>query len=99
MHEFKLKKTLIDTHGLAILNQLRAFYPHISSFLMDQTTLWEHLPLWGRESQPETGNLALLTAEESALYDQLRRNHWGDRGCLEQEKIGFDYLLAALKRL
>jgi hypothetical protein len=40
-----------------------------------------------------------LTVEESALYDQLRRNHWGDRVRLEQEKISFDYLLAALGRL
>jgi len=50
-------------------------------------------------SQSEKGNLTLLTAEESILYDQLRRNHWGDRVRLEHEKISFDYLLAALGRL
>jgi hypothetical protein len=38
-----------------------------------------------------------LSAEESALYDQLRQNHWGDRIRLEQEKIGFDFLLDALR--
>lgn len=89
----------IDTHGFAILNQLRGFFPHTSSFLMDRQTLLDHRPLWGVEAQPETGALARLNAEESALYDQLRQNHWGDGIRLEQERIGFDFLLNVLLTL
>jgi hypothetical protein len=89
----------IDTHGFAILNQLRGFFPHTVSFLMDRQTLLAHRLLWGVEAQPETGNHAYLNAEESALFDQLRQNHWGDRVRLEQERIGFDFLLDVLRRL
>lgn len=89
----------IDTHGFAILNQLRGFFPHTVSFLMDRQTLLDHRPLWGVEAQPETANLARLNAEESALFDQLRQNHWGDRVRLEQERVSYDSLLDVLRRL
>ncbi|MDT8321975.1 MAG: DUF2220 domain-containing protein, partial [Xanthomonadales bacterium] len=89
----------IDTHGFAILNQLRGFFPDTVSFLMDRRTLLEHRPLWGVEARPETGNLARLNAGEGALYEQLRQNRWGDRVRLEQERIGFDFLLAVLQTL
>lgn len=89
----------IDTHGFAILNQLRGFFPRATSFLMDRQTLLAHRSLWGAESQPETGNLMRLNSEESALYDQLRQNHWGNRIQLEQERIGFDSLVEALENL
>ncbi len=88
----------IDTHGFAILDELRGGFPHAASFLMDRRTLLAHRPFWGIEARPETKHLLRLNAEESALYDQLRRNHWGDRIRLEQERIGFDFLLDALKR-
>lgn len=89
----------IDTHGFAILNQLRGLFPHTTSFLMDRQTLLDHRPLWGVDAQPETGALARLNTEENALYDQLRRNYWGDRVRLEQERIGFDFLRDVLRRL
>jgi hypothetical protein len=87
----------IDTHGFAILNQLRGVFPRAVSFLMDQPTLLAHRSLWGVEPQPETGALARLNAEESALYDQLRENHWGNRVRLEQERIRFEFVLAHLQ--
>ncbi|MFN2366325.1 MAG: DUF3322 domain-containing protein [Desulfurivibrionaceae bacterium] len=86
----------IDTHGFAILNQLRGFFPQAASFLMDRRTLLAHRSLWGIEAQPEKGRLERLNIEEKALYDQLRENHWGDRIRLEQERIGFDFLLEVL---
>ena len=36
----------IDTHGFAILDQLRAHFPQAQSFLMDRGTLVEHQALW-----------------------------------------------------
>jgi len=89
----------IDTHGFAILNQLRRFFPHTVSLLMDQETLMEHQALWDVEPSPETGTLTRLTTEESELYDELGRNELGHRIRLEQEKIGFEWLVDALGRV
>jgi hypothetical protein len=89
----------INTHGFAILNQLRKFFPHVVSLLMDRETLMEHQALWGVEPSPETGALTRLTAEESVLYDQLRRDELGSRIRLEQERIGFEWLVGALGRV
>jgi hypothetical protein len=66
---------------------------------MDQETLLAHRPHWGSEPQPETRDLVRLTCQESALYDDLRRNRLGDRIRLEQEKIGFDWMVEALRNL
>ena len=89
----------IDTHGFAILNQLRGFFHHAASLLMDRPTLMEHQTLWGAEPSPETGILTRLTDEESALYDQLRSNELGGQIRLEQEKIGFEWLVEALGKV
>ena len=89
----------IDTHGFAILNQLRRFFPSVVSFLMDQQTLISHRTLWGVETQPETRNLTRLSSEEAQLYDQLRHNHWGEHVRLEQERIGFDFVREVLRGL
>ena len=89
----------IDTHGFAILNQLRGFFPDVASLLMDQETLMEHQALWGVEPSPETGALKRLTADESVLYDQLRRDELGHQIRLEQEKIGFKWLVDALGKV
>ncbi len=89
----------IDTHGYAILNQLRGILPDVKSFLMDIQTLLSHRELWGSESNPEKANLTRLTPEEKNLYDQLRNNHWGKNIRLEQERVGFKYLLDVLQEL
>jgi len=89
----------IDTHGFAILNQLRECFPNAESLLMDQQTLIDHQLLWGMEAKQEVADLSRLTTEECTLYDQLRQNHWGERVRLEQERIGFDYFDRALRRM
>lgn len=89
----------IDSHGFAILDQLRKIFPEVKSLLMDQQTLLAHKLFWGHDTQPETRNLSQLSHEEKKLYDQLRQNHWGDRIRLEQERVGFDYLFSVLKAL
>ncbi len=43
----------IDTHGFAILNQLRRYFPQAASLLMDRETLMEHQVLWGVEPSPD----------------------------------------------
>ncbi|MBB5016711.1 DUF3322 domain-containing protein [Rehaibacterium terrae] len=82
----------IDTHGFAILDQLRGFFPHAESFLMDRETLLAHRPHWGEERDPARHDLARLTPEESAVYDDLRYDRHQPRLRLEQERVGFGWL-------
>jgi hypothetical protein len=89
----------IDTHGFAILDQLRARLPAAESFLMDRSTLLAHANLWGAEATPTQRELTRLTPAELALYDDLRRDALGQRLRLEQERIGFGWLQAALRGL
>jgi hypothetical protein len=89
----------IDTHGFAILDQLRGHFPTTASFLMDRDILLAHRLHWGTEEQPERRDLVRLTSEEAALYDDLRCNRLGNRVRLEQERIGFDRVRLALARL
>ena len=88
----------IDTHGFAILDQLRGHFPHVESLLMDQATLEAHRPFWGREEKPFRGDLNRLNTTERALYDDLRDNRFGDQVRLEQEFTGFDTVQHALQR-
>ena len=82
----------IDTHGFAILDQLRGSLPGASSFLMDRQTLLAHRTHWGEEPDPARHDLSRLTPEETALYDALRFDHHQPRLRLEQERVGFGWL-------
>lgn len=86
----------IDTHGFAILDQLRAHFAHAESFLMDRATLLAFETQWGEEERPTRRDLPRLNAEESALYDELRDNRLRKNLRLEQERIGFGWVQAAL---
>ncbi|MBD3316231.1 MAG: hypothetical protein GF344_10615 [Chitinivibrionales bacterium] len=86
----------IDTHGLAILNQFRSFFPQARSFLMTRQVLLDHRDRWVRESSPFEGRLDNLTPEEATLFADLKANRLGDRIRLEQEFIPWEYVLAAL---
>lgn len=89
----------IDTHGFAILNQFRQYFPHASSFLMDRETLLTHRRYWESEPRPETAPLTHLNDAEHSIYEDLRLNHLGERIRLEQEKIGYSKILEALKNV
>ena len=89
----------IDTHGFAMLDQLRSQFTHVESFLMDRATLLAFEMHWGTETKPTLRNLSRLTPEERALYDDLRDNRLGKYVRLEQERIGFDWVTAALNAL
>lgn len=82
----------IDTHGFGILDQLRAHFDHVVSFLMDRATLDAHASIWGSEDKPLRVDLHRLTPEERALYDDLRYNRIRLGLRLEQEHIGFHWL-------
>lgn len=82
----------IDTHGFAILDQLRSVLPHAHSLLMDRATLEAHQTLWGHEPSPTSRVLTCLTAHEQAVYQLLVDNTLGKQLRLEQERIAFDKL-------
>lgn len=89
----------IDTHGFAILDQLRHRFAHACSVLMDQETFLSFRSLWGTEPVPTKRDLATLTPAEQALYDDLRDNRYGKNLRLEQEKIGFNRVTSAVANL
>ena len=89
----------IDTHGFAILDQLRAAFSHVESFLMDRETLLAFPAQWGTEDQPVRSELSRLSVEEQSLFDDLRNNAIANNLRLEQERIGFRYVQAALAKL
>lgn len=89
----------IDTHGFAILDQLRCQFDHVESFLMDRNTLLAFETLWGIEVNQTLRDLPRLTPEERALYDDLRDNRIREKLRLEQERIGFNWVESALSAL
>ena len=86
----------IDTHGFAILDQLRSKFDHAESFLMDRRTLMAHEFLWGTEPDHVVHDLLRLNESERALFDELRHNRLRQGLRLEQEHVGFAWMTAAL---
>lgn len=79
----------LDTHGFAILDKLRGVLPDARSFLMDRETLLGHRALWVQEPCRHDKPLGRLTADEAAVYEDLRLDRLGERVRLEQERIGY----------
>ena len=80
----------IDTHGFAILDQLRAHVPQAQSLLMDHDTLLAHQAQWTPEPQPTQRDLPRLNEAERRLYDDLRwRRLRPEPLRLEQERIAY----------
>jgi hypothetical protein len=86
----------LDTHGFAILNQLRAWLPQTQSFLMDRETLLAHRDRWVSEGSPTRARLVRLTTEESALYEDLVSDRLGEKVRLEQERIDWKWAMKHL---
>lgn len=80
----------IDTHGFAILNQVRCLLPdkEIESLFMDDQTLLRHKDHWVKEPVQHAAESFLhLSAEEQRLYSALKSHKHGDSLRLEQERI------------
>ena len=88
----------IDTHGFAILNQLRGHFPHAHSLMMDRATLHAHSACWGVEDKPVVADLPRLTADEQLLFDDLRDDRIQAGLRLEQELIGIGWVNSQLGR-
>ena len=86
----------IDTHGFSILNQLRAYFPKSNSLLMDRETLLAHRTMWGEEDKPVKRDLSHLLPEEAMLYDELRTDQYARALRMEQERVGYAWVEAAI---
>ncbi len=87
----------IDTHGFAILNELRASLPEVKSLLMDSDTLLAHESFWVSESKPANRLLPRLSESETTLYRELVENRFGAGVRLEQEQIDYQFVLSRLR--
>jgi hypothetical protein len=91
----------LDTHGFAILSRARGYFPNLQSLLMDQETLQRFEHLWGQE--PESNvvrhELANLTDDEQQVFQWLKQRPEHGKIRLEQERIGYNYLLSTLNKL
>ncbi len=89
----------LDTHGFAILDNLRSILPYVRSFLMDRETLLGHRALWVEEPDRYDHPLAHLTPDENGVYEDIRLDRLGVRVRLEQERIAFGHVARALASL
>jgi hypothetical protein len=89
----------LDTHGFAILDELRHHFPNAQSFLMDQATLHAHSAFWTDEKDPVSRGLALLTLEEQTLFGELQGTAKLQRVRLEQELIGYSCLRTVINAI
>ncbi|GEN74300.1 Wadjet anti-phage system protein JetD domain-containing protein [Chryseobacterium hagamense] len=86
----------IDEHGFQILHQLRSYYPHTKSVLMNRETFenFQNYTIKGARNKVQILNL--LTKEENDLFQHLKSI---DKNRLEQEKITQAYADEYLKNL
>ena len=73
----------IDVQGMQILSQLRGYHPQVQSLMMDFATLegFRQFAVAGKPTKAV--NLPHLTAQETELFDYLKRHNLR----LEQERI------------
>jgi hypothetical protein len=88
----------IDTHGFAMLDQIRQYFPHTESLLMNKETLLAHRQLWGEEKKPTSRDLDYLGPQEMKLYQEIIDNSYAKNLRLEQERIGMGWLQATLSK-
>ncbi|HCB2601967.1 TPA: hypothetical protein OT044_000856 [Citrobacter koseri] len=92
----------IDTNGFAILSQLRGYYPHVESLLMDEETILVCRTFWGDEPEKNCHSaelLPFLTEKESLVYQGIKSHYWKKFLRVEQERIPFHLLQQALSKL
>ena len=89
----------IDTHGFAILDELRRQFGHVKSMLMDRETMLHYRISWSVEAAQVKRELYSLTPDETQLFKDLQDGVFGDGVRLEQEKIAYTHLMSVLQNL
>ncbi|MBB5868553.1 uncharacterized protein YPO0396 [Allocatelliglobosispora scoriae] len=88
----------IDTHGMRILHRVREIFPHSRSMLMDRATLLAHRDHWVVEDVPTAEALPHLDGDEARLYQDLVEDAFGASIRLEQERVRYSALAAAVRQ-
>lgn len=83
----------LDAQGFQILSQLRSIFPHVTSLMMDETTLQTFATFRVPGTLCRVRQLPNLTAEEHELFVQLAET----TSRLEQERISQEYALRRLR--
>lgn len=86
----------LDAHGFLILHQMRSYFPHTKSVMMDRATF----DLFKKEGivsgkEMKTEKLNTLTESELAMFRYLKENNYR----LEQEKIRQEYVDGVLMNI
>lgn len=78
----------LDADGFKILSQLRSYFPHVISIMMDTKTFETFQEFSVSVPEAKLESLQYLTSEEAKLYNYLVLH----RKRLEQERISQDYV-------
>ena len=82
----------LDAHGFQILNQCRGYFPSTQAILMDRPTFDAHRHLISAGEPTPVASLPHLTAEETELFQLLKRNTWR----IEQERLSGTWVAEVL---
>ncbi len=85
----------IDAHGFEILSDLRGYFPHTRSLMMDRQTFDTYRQYVVSGKQVRSERYTHLTEEERLLAQDVVAHDWR----LEQEHLPQDYVVARLKQL
>jgi len=89
----------IDLDGYAILSQLRGYFPHAKSLMMDMETFQKFEKTAVKYINKKTSKeLQNLKQSEIAVYNLLSCGMCDDDIRIEQEKIPYDYVRGVLSR-
>ena len=91
----------IDTHGFAMLSQLRSYYPQVKNLFMNAMTLEKFKTMAVEEPEDKRclATLLHLTEAEQALYNALCNNVYGKNIRIEQERLDFNYVQQYLRQI
>lgn len=85
----------IDTHGLQILSQIRGYFKHTKSIMMDFETLNTFKDDWSKGELTTVNTLPNLTDEEQELFTFVK----ADNIRFEQEKISHEFVLKQVAKV
>ncbi|SFV65984.1 FIG005429: hypothetical protein [hydrothermal vent metagenome] len=84
----------IDTHGFAILSQIRGYFPQVESILMDEEVIekYRYLAVEEPKAKRFLGELDNLSLEEEKVFERLKSDDSLKGLRIEQERVPLFYL-------
>lgn len=86
----------LDEKGFTMLRDMRSYYPHVISLLMDEAIVLHHqLEMDTQPQRYREHDLSVLTGTEKRAFSLLAANN----GRIEQEKLDQQYMYESLAKL